>query len=80
MVEGGLREICYDCEHYCKEHKTVYILKVSFTPCFEVLIFLRQVDNKSRRLVKNAQMQGDRNAESGVATNKERLLATPASR
>jgi len=58
MVEGGLREICYDCEHCCKEHKTVYILKVSFTPCIEVLIFARQVDNKSRRLVKNAPMQG----------------------
>ena len=27
-----------------------------------------------RRLLKNAQMQGARNPESGVATNKERLL------
>ena len=34
----------------------------------------------SLRLVKNAQMQGARNPESGVATNKERLLATPTSR
>jgi hypothetical protein len=31
------------------------------------------------RLIKNAWMQGARNPESGVATNKERLLATPAS-
>ena len=31
------------------------------------------------RLVKNAQMQGARNPESGVATSKERPLATPAS-
>jgi hypothetical protein len=30
-------------------------------------------------MLKNAQMQGPRNPESGVATNKERLLATPAS-
>jgi hypothetical protein len=30
-------------------------------------------------LIKNAQMQGARNPESGVATSKERLLATPAS-
>jgi len=28
-------------------------------------------------LTKNAQMQGARNPESGVATNKERLFATP---
>jgi hypothetical protein len=31
------------------------------------------------RMLKNAQVQGSRNPESGVATNKERLLATPAS-
>jgi len=31
-------------------------------------------------LLKNAQMQGFRNPERGVATNKERLLATPARR
>ena len=30
-------------------------------------------------LLKNPQMQGSRNPEGGVATNKERLLATPAS-
>jgi len=33
----------------------------------------------SLRLPKNAQMQGPRNPESGVTTNKERLLATLAS-
>jgi len=32
------------------------------------------------RLIKNAQMQGARNPESGVATSKERLLATPPRR
>jgi len=32
------------------------------------------------RLLKNVQMLGARNPESGVATNKERLLATPTSR
>jgi hypothetical protein len=37
----------------------------------EKIIFLR--------LLKNIQMLGFRNPESGVATNKERLLATPAS-
>ncbi len=31
------------------------------------------------RLLKNAQMHGARNSESGVATNKERLIATPTS-
>ena len=31
------------------------------------------------RLIKNAQMQGTRNPESGVATNKERHLTTPTS-
>jgi hypothetical protein len=31
------------------------------------------------RLIKNVRMQGARNPESGVATSKERLLATPAS-
>ena len=31
------------------------------------------------RLLKNGQMQGTRNPESGVATNKERHLATPTS-
>jgi hypothetical protein len=31
------------------------------------------------RVLKNAQMQGSRNPEGGVATNKERLVATPAS-
>ena len=31
------------------------------------------------RLLKKGQMQGSRNPESGVATSKERLLATPAS-
>jgi len=30
-------------------------------------------------LLKKAQVQGARNPESGVATNKERLLATPES-
>jgi hypothetical protein len=30
-------------------------------------------------LLKKGHMQGPRNLESGVATNKERLLATPAS-
>jgi hypothetical protein len=30
------------------------------------------------RLIKNGQMQGARSSESGVATKKERLLATPA--
>ncbi len=32
----------------------------------------------SSRLIKNVQMQGARNPEGGVATNKERHLATPA--
>jgi len=31
------------------------------------------------KVLKNARMQGSRNPESGVATNKERLFATPAS-
>jgi hypothetical protein len=30
-------------------------------------------------MLKNAYMQGSRNPEGGVATNKERLIATPAS-